>query len=140
LCSPENWAFTVLHTVIGLMDADYIFSGFWKFTPHQIFKSRVSSHHSMHKVLYWSLIMYMQLLRSWGIEYDKKLERIWFFGVKSCFFTRNTPIFFAPPSARRNFFKCAPPNLKSWLRPCYRTTYTKIRSIEAPIKLLFLIS
>ena len=25
---------------------------------------------------------------------------------------------FAPPSARRNFFKCATPNLKSWIRPC----------------------
>ena len=29
-------------------------------------------------------------------------------GVKSWFFTRNTPNIFAPPSARRNFFKCAP--------------------------------
>ena len=38
-----------------------------------------------------------------------KLDKIRFFGVKSCFFTRNTPKFFAPPSARRKFFKCAPP-------------------------------
>jgi hypothetical protein len=30
-----------------------------------------------------------------------KLEKIWFF-------TRNTPKMFAPPSGRRNFFKCAP--------------------------------
>jgi hypothetical protein len=37
-----------------------------------------------------------------------KLENIWFFGVKSWFFTRNTPTIFAPPSARRSFFKCAP--------------------------------
>ena len=37
-----------------------------------------------------------------------KLEKIWFGGVKSWFFTRNTPKFFAPPSARRNFVKCAP--------------------------------
>jgi hypothetical protein len=29
----------------------------------------------------------------------------------------NTPTIFAPPSARRNFFKCAPPNLKSCIRP-----------------------
>ena len=30
--------------------------------------------------------------------------------------SRNTPNIFAPPSARRNFFKCAPPpNLKSWI-------------------------
>ena len=38
-----------------------------------------------------------------------KLEKIWYFGVKSWFFARNTPKMFAPPSARRNFFKCAPP-------------------------------
>jgi hypothetical protein len=36
------------------------------------------------------------------------LEKIWFFGIKSWFFTRNTPKFFAPPSALRNFSKCAP--------------------------------
>jgi hypothetical protein len=47
-----------------------------------------------------------------------KLEKIRFFGVKSRFFTRNTPKNFAPPSARHNFFKCNPPNLKSWIRPC----------------------
>ena len=45
-----------------------------------------------------------------------KLEKIWFVDVKSWFFTRNTPKMFAPPSARRNFVKCAP-NLKSWFRP-----------------------
>ena len=48
-----------------------------------------------------------------------KLEKIWFFfGVKSWFFTRNTPKIFAPPSARRNFFNCDPLKLKSWIRPC----------------------
>ena len=46
-----------------------------------------------------------------------KLEKIWIFGVKSWFFTRNTPTIFALPSARRNFFNCASPNLKSWIRP-----------------------
>ena len=40
-----------------------------------------------------------------------KLEKIWLFGVKSWFFIRNTPNIFPPPSARRNFFKCAPPPL-----------------------------
>ena len=35
--------------------------------------------------------------------------KTWFFGVNRDFFTRNTPTIFAPPSARRNFFKCAPP-------------------------------
>ena len=44
----------------------------------------------------------------------KKLEKIWFFGVKSWFFTRNTPKIFAPPSARRNFFKYAPPPPLTW--------------------------
>ena len=49
-----------------------------------------------------------------------KLKKILFFGIKSWFFTRNTPKMFAPPSARRNFFNCAPPpNLKSWIRPLY---------------------
>jgi hypothetical protein len=37
-----------------------------------------------------------------------KLEKIWFFGVKSWFFTRNTPTFFAPPSARCNFLSAPP--------------------------------
>ena len=46
-----------------------------------------------------------------------KLEKIWFFGVKSWFFYSKYPKIFAPPSARRNFFKCAPPNLKSWILP-----------------------
>ena len=46
-----------------------------------------------------------------------KLKKIWFFGVKSWFSTRNTPTIFAPPSVRRNFLS-APPNLKSWIRPC----------------------
>ena len=46
-----------------------------------------------------------------------KLDNTWFFGVKLWFFTRNTTNIFAPPSAPRIFFKCAPPNLKSWIRP-----------------------
>ena len=37
-----------------------------------------------------------------------KLKKIWFVGVKSWFFTRNTPTIFSPPSARRNFFKYPP--------------------------------
>ena len=53
-----------------------------------------------------------------------QLEKIWFFGVKSLFFTRNTPKIFTPPSARCNFFKCTPPNLKSWIHPCYYCTIT----------------
>jgi hypothetical protein len=54
-----------------------------------------------------------------------KLGKIYdFFGVKSWFFTRNTPTFFSPPAARRNFFECAPPNFKSWIRPC-KTHYVR---------------
>ena len=45
------------------------------------------------------------------------------FWRKIVIFTRNTPTFFAPPSAWRNFFKCAPSNLKSWIRPCYVTMF-----------------
>ena len=41
---------------------------------------------------------------------------------------RNTPKMFGPPSARHNFFKCtSPPNLKSWIRPCY------ILNLQSPI-------
>jgi hypothetical protein len=47
-----------------------------------------------------------------------KLEKIWFFGVKSWFFTRNTPKFSRLPPLGAIFFKSAPPNLKSWIRPC----------------------
>ena len=45
------------------------------------------------------------------------LEKIWFFGVKSWFFTRNTPNIFAPAFARRNFFTCAPLTWNSGTAP-----------------------
>ena len=32
-------------------------------------------------------------------------------------FSPNTPKIFAPRSTRRDYFKCSPPNLKSWIRP-----------------------
>jgi hypothetical protein len=35
----------------------------------------------------------------------RNMNKMWFFGVKSWFFTRNTPKNFAPPSARRIFFR-----------------------------------
>ena len=55
-----------------------------------------------------------------GRAHPLKLEKNMIFWLKIViFFTRYTPKFFAPPSARRNCFKCAPPNLKSWIRPCY---------------------
>ena len=52
-----------------------------------------------------------------GARPPLKLGKIWFFGVKSWFFIRNTTQIFAPPSARRNFFKCAPPPLLEILDP-----------------------
>jgi hypothetical protein len=58
-----------------------------------------------------------------------QLEKIWFFGVKSWFFTRNIPKMFAPPSARRIFFKCATPNLKSWIRPWLTISVNQALSI-----------
>ena len=42
------------------------------------------------------------------------------FGIKSWFFTQNTPKIFAPPSARCNIFKYAPSaSLKSWSCPWF---------------------
>ena len=41
-----------------------------------------------------------------------------FFAYNRDFSHEINPKIFAPPSDRRNFFKCAPPNLKSWIRPC----------------------
>ena len=60
------------------------------------------------------------------------------FCVKSWFFTRNTPKMFAPPSARRNFFKCAPPSLKSWIRPCNLFILSKLTRPLCPISVSFL--
>jgi hypothetical protein len=48
-CVLQKIEHALCYTVIGLMDAEYIFSGFWKFTSCQIFKSRLSFHHGMHK-------------------------------------------------------------------------------------------
>ena len=59
-----------------------------------------------------------------------KLGKIWFFSVKSWFFTRNTPKIFAPPSARRDFFKYAPISWKSWIRPWDVSTKGKITLSE----------
>jgi hypothetical protein len=48
-----------------------------------------------------------------------QLERIWFFGVKSCYFTRNTQNFSRHPPLVAIFLNAPPPpNLKSWIRPC----------------------
>jgi hypothetical protein len=44
-------------------------------------------------------------------------KNVIFFGVKSWFFTRNTPNKFPPLSARRNFFKFVPPTWNSGSAP-----------------------
>jgi hypothetical protein len=59
-----------------------------------------------------------------------KLEKIWFFGIKSWFFTRNTPNIFVPPSARHNFLKSIPANLKSWIHPCNEYNSYPIMSVK----------
>ena len=49
-----------------------------------------------------------------------KLEKIWFFGVKSWFFTRNTPKNVRASLRSAQFFLTAPPpNLKPWNRPWF---------------------
>ena len=49
-----------------------------------------------------------------------KLKKIWFFGVKSWFFTRNTPTISRFPPLGAIFLSAPPPpKLKSWIRPCY---------------------
>ena len=47
-----------------------------------------------------------------------KLEKQMICWRKIVIFYTKYPKFFAPPSARRYFFKCAP-NLKSWIRPWF---------------------
>jgi hypothetical protein len=49
-------------------------------------------------------------LRNW--------KKIWFFGVKSWFFTRNTQQISRLPPLGAIFLSAPPPNLKSWIRPC----------------------
>jgi hypothetical protein len=60
-----------------------------------------------------------------------KLGKNRFFGVKSWFFTWNTPKMLAPPSARRNFLKSAPLTWNPGSAPTYgiyisRSKLTKI--------------
>ena len=71
------------------------------------------------KLIFWHKIVifhtkypknFRASLRNW--------KKYYFFGVKSWFFTRNTHKISVPPFAWCNFFKCAPPNFKSWILPC----------------------
>ena len=72
-----------------------------------------------------------------------KLEKIWFFGVKLWFFTRNTPNNFAPPSAGPNFCKCAPTPL-TWnpgsarvKRGCMTPLLNILLSSENPVRMVW---
>ena len=69
-----------------------------------------------------------------------KLEKIWFFGVKSWFFTRNTSKMFAPPAARRNFFKFTPPPL-TWnpgSAPGSSPGRVKLKTLNSYLLLLYM--
>jgi hypothetical protein len=81
-----------------------------------------------HRIIYWKDIIYRGGSRGEGAQPARarlKMEKIWFFGVKSWFFTRNTP-------------KCAPltwnpgsaPDLfsRTWN---YRTGLSSFRSWES---------
>ena len=48
-----------------------------------------------------------------------KIGKNMIFWRKIVIFHTKSPKNFAPPSARRNFCKCVPPNWKSWIRPCH---------------------
>jgi hypothetical protein len=76
----------------------------------------VSIPHFCRNSLFWTILVKICSLR-W--------ERIWFFGVKSCFFTRNTPKFSRLPPLGAIFLSAPPPpNLKSWIRPWIVATFS----------------
>ena len=60
------------------------------------------------------------------------------FWRKIVIFHTKYPKIFAPPSARRNFFKCAPHNLKSWIRPCLWYLQTLLRSKKLTFRTLII--
>ena len=70
----------------------------------QRFQENVNSWNVTSETKYKSLVSQIFIYTE-----NLRLEKIWFFGLKSWFFTRNTSTIFAPPSARRNFFKFTPP-------------------------------
>ena len=90
----------------------------WFDLIHILFCTRYIYLFSLNRRYRYDMYVYQGRIQGRAPPPQKKLEKIWFFCVKSWFFTRNTPNIFAPPSVRRNFFKCATPNLKSWIRPC----------------------
>jgi hypothetical protein len=66
-----------------------------------------------------SLLMLDQGRIQGGPGAPPKIEKKMIFWRKIVIFHTKYPKIFAPPSARCIFFKCAPPNLKSWIRPCW---------------------
>ena len=81
---------------------------------HSVYPVPVKMYYKM-KYIMNSIQMYAMKLYSFGSRgrahpacAPLKLKKIRFFGIKSWFFTRNTPKIFVPHSARCNFFKFAP--------------------------------
>ena len=75
----------------------------------------------MHDCMCCFVIYYKGISRVGGAPGARppKIGKKWFFLRKIVIFHTKYPKMFAPPSARRNFFKCPlPPNLKFWIRPC----------------------
>ena len=86
-------------TTLVVIRTDWI--GSWKFNFHTITTMTAP----------W-------ITSNWQIQvkwYDGTTDQGWIHGG----WIQHKPPPFAPPSALRNFFKCAPPNLKSWIRPCW---------------------
>ena len=66
-----------------------------------------TDHHDLTEILLKELLNIITQARIQGG--GLKLEKIWFFWRKIVIFHTKYPKNFAPPSARRNFFKCTPP-------------------------------
>jgi hypothetical protein len=102
--------------------------------------SEAESYYIYHQIIFFLRVTFVLVfkqgrIQGGGGDAPLKLEKIWFFGVKSWFFTRNTPKMFAPPFARRNFFKCAPLSwnpgsvpVKEMAYPMLRFYYTIVRT------------
>jgi hypothetical protein len=74
---------------------------------------------------YWFLMLYVQCRGGFRGGHTRrvapplKLEKIWFFGVKSWFFHTKYPKNVRASLCSAQFFDVhPPPNFKSWIRPC----------------------
>jgi hypothetical protein len=104
--SWEAPAWNVFHINTG--------TGCWKYSTNRTNMLSIKCAYILIQMnLQSRMVKYIFTGRSMGGAPGAHPSYIWkkydFFGVKSWFFTRNTPKIFAPPSARHNFFKCTPP-------------------------------